>query len=133
MIQGQRHGIPLAPYAYNDAKAVRRFLIDGLGTPPENVLYFEDATRGEMEDLFRRTFPNRVTPGETEVFVYFSGHGMPVDDKARLLPADARPDTADITEYSRDALLAQLDRLHAASMTVVWTPVSPERPRTERR
>lgn len=112
-------GIPLVHYAYNDAKAMRRFFLEGMGVPAQNVLYFEDATKGEMEGLFKRTLPNRVERGTSDVFVYFSGHGMPVDTKAMLLPTDARPDTADITGYSRDTMLAQLNSLNAASITVI--------------
>ncbi|MGE4298009.1 MAG: caspase family protein [Desulfovibrionaceae bacterium] len=112
-------GIPLVPYAHNDAKAVRAFLTAGLGVPRENILFREDATKGEMESLFRRTLPNRVKARQTDVLVYFSGHGMPVDDAALLLPSDARPDTADITGYSRDTMLAQLASLNAASVTVI--------------
>ncbi len=112
-------GIPLVHYAYNDAKAMRKFFLSGLGVPQQNVLYFEDATKGEMEGLFKRTLPNRVERGKSDVFVYFSGHGMPVDTKAMLLPTDARPDTADITGYSRDTMLMQLAALDAASVTVI--------------
>lgn len=112
-------GIPLVHYAYNDAKAMRQFLTESLGVPQENVLYRQDATKGEMEGLFKGTLPNRVEPGKTDVVVYFSGHGMPVDAKALLLPTDARPDTAQYTGYSRDTMLAQLDALHARSVTVI--------------
>ena len=117
--RGYRKGIPLVPYAYNDAKSVRQFLTTGLGVPEENILYRQDATKGEMEGLFRRTLRNRVKAGETDVIVYFSGHGMPVDTKALLLPTDARPETADITGYPRDTMLAQIDELHARSVTVI--------------
>ncbi len=112
-------GIPLVHYAYNDAKAMRQFLTTTLGVPQENILYRQDATKGEMEGLFKGTLPNRVESGKTDVIVYFSGHGMPVDSRALLLPTDARPDTAQITGYSRDTMLAQLDALHAKSVTVI--------------
>lgn len=112
-------GIPLVHYAHNDAKAVRQFLTDTYQVPPENILYEEDATKGVMDGIFQKRLRNRVTAGETEIFVYYSGHGMPVGADARLLPSDARPETADINGYSRDEMLQQLARLNAKSLTVV--------------
>jgi len=112
-------GIPSVYYARNDAQAIRQFLEDGYGLPEENILYEENATKGVMEGIFRKRLRNRVTPGKTDVFVYYSGHGMPVGDDARLLPSDARPETADINGYSRDELLQQLASLDAHSLTVV--------------
>lgn len=114
-----KKGIPLVHYAYNDALAVKKFLIEGARVPEENILFQKDATKGEMEGLFRRTLPMRVTPGKTDVIVYFSGHGMPVENEALLLPSDARPETADIAGYSRDELIKQLAALEARSVIVI--------------
>lgn len=111
--------IPKVHYAYNDATAVSSFLQNGLGVAPENIIVKKDATKGEMEGLFLRTLPNRVVPGQTRVFFYFSGHGMPKNGKALLLPSDTRPEIADITGYSRDTLLTQLASLGAKKTTVI--------------
>ncbi len=112
-------GIPPVYYALNDAKAVKQFLVESYGVTPENIIYEEDATKGVMDGIFQKLLRNRVTPGRTDLFVYYSGHGMPVGTDARLLPADARPETADINGYSRDEMLQQLARLDARSLTVV--------------
>ncbi|MCG8036122.1 MAG: caspase family protein [Candidatus Thiodiazotropha taylori] len=112
-------GIPLVHYAHNDAKAVKQFLTDSYGLSAQNILYEEDATKGVMDGIFRKRLRNRVKPGQTDVFVYFSGHGMPVGTDAKLLPSDARPETADINGYSRDEMLQQLAGLNAKSLTVV--------------
>ncbi len=111
--------IPKVHYAYNDAGAMRTFLVDGLGVPPENIIVQRDATKGEMEGLFLRTLPNRVVRGRTDVLVYFSGHGMPKEREALLLPSDTRPEFADLTGYGRDRLLAELAALGARSTTVI--------------
>jgi len=112
-------GIPLVHYAHNDAKAVKQFLLKSYALTPENILYEEDATKGTMDGIFKKRLRNRVEAGHTDVFVYFSGHGMPVGDDARLLPSDSRPETADINGYSRDEMLQQLASLNAKSLTVV--------------
>jgi hypothetical protein len=111
--------IPMVHYAHNDATAMAKFLREGLGVAPENIIVQKDATKGEMEGLFLRTLPNRVKRGKTEVFFYFSGHGMPKDGKALLLASDTRPEYADITGYSRDELLLQLADLGAKNTTVI--------------
>ena len=122
VILGNRNyerGIPLVHYAHNDAKAVRQFVLEGLGVPEENVIFAPDATKGRIEGILRSTLPARVVPGRTDVLVYFSGHGMPVGDDAMLLPSDALPNTAQVTGYSRDLMLAQLGALRASSLTVI--------------
>jgi hypothetical protein len=112
-------GIPLVHYAHNDARAMRQFAIDGLRVPEENVILMLDATKGRIEGLLRSTLRARVQPGQSDVLLYFSGHGMPVGDDALLLPSDALPNTAQVTGYSRDTLLAELGALGARSVTVI--------------
>ncbi|MBM3540038.1 MAG: hypothetical protein FJX55_19695 [Alphaproteobacteria bacterium] len=112
-------GISLVHYAHNDARAVRQFVVDGLRVPEENVILALDATKGRIEGLLRSTLRARVQPGRTDVLLYFSGHGMPVGDDALLLPSDALPNTAQVTGYSRDTMLAELGALGARSVTVI--------------
>lgn len=113
-------GVPLVHYALNDAKAMRQFVTEGLGVPTENVIYEEDATKGVMEGIFRSQLHGRVEPGKTDVFVYFSGHGIPDENRsAQLLPVDARPNTASVTGYPRDTMLSQIAALNPRTMTVV--------------
>lgn len=111
--------IPKVSYAYNDARAIKTFLEKGLGVLPENIIVERDATKGVMEGLFLRTLPNRVVAGKTEILVYFSGHGMPKKGEALLLPADTKPEFADIAGYPRDRLLQQLAALGAKDVTVI--------------
>jgi len=113
--------IPKVYYAYNDARAMTQFLETGMGVPPENILTREDATKGEMEGILLKTLPKRITKGQTDVLVYFSGHGMPHPrtGEALLLPSDTTPEYADINGYSRDKLLTHLASLGARSTTVI--------------
>ena len=71
--------------------------------------------------IWRPELPNSVEAGKTDVLVYFSGHGIPVEGgDAMLLPSDARPYTAQTTGYSRDRLLKQLASLDARSVTAIF-------------
>ena len=113
-------GVPLVHYAINDAKAMRDFLIAGLGVPPENMIYEEDATKGVMEGIFGAELRGRIDQRRSDIIVYFSGHGMP--DKyqdAKLLPTDARPNTASVTGYSRAKIMTQIAALKPRSMTLI--------------
>ena len=94
-------------YAHNDAQRMRRFLIEQLGFQDRNIIYREDATAGDMLDIFgdaqspRGELWSRVRKGQSNVFVFYSGHGVPVAPQgvsgrsdAYLLPVDVAADAA---------------------------------------
>ena len=112
-------GVPPVYYAYNDSRAMKEFALSGLGLQAEDILYEEDATKGVMEGLFKSTLPARIKAGKKNVIVYFSGHGMAADNDAKLLPVDARPNTAAVTGYSRNALMDQLASLGVNSTVIL--------------
>ena len=114
-----KKGVPPVYYAHNDARAMREFALSGLGLQAEDILYEEDATKGVMEGLFKSTLPARIKAGKKNVIVYFSGHGMAAENDAKLLPVDARPNTAAVTGYSRNALLDQLASLGVNSTVIL--------------
>ena len=114
-----RNGVPMLHYARNDAKAMRQFFHEAMGLPEENILYQEDATMGDMVGIFESSLPKRVQADKSKVYVYFSGHGMPTGKDARLLPVDSRPETAEVTGYSRKRMLQQLAMLSASETTVM--------------
>ena len=112
-------GVPLVHYAHNDAKAMKRFAIDSLGLQPEDIIYEEDATKGVMEGIFQSILPSRVKSGKRNILIYFSGHGIAANNDAKLLPVDSRPNTAEITGYSRNELLKQLNDLKVNSVVIL--------------
>ena len=115
--------VPEVAYAYRDAEAFRRFVLDVLGFDPGNVIDLRDATQAQMEDAFgnERSHEGRVwrylhPRHGSEVVVFYSGHGVPGLDDGRgyLLPVDADPDSAKINGYPIDVLYSNLSRLEAA-------------------
>ncbi|MDO8607731.1 MAG: caspase family protein [Phaeospirillum sp.] len=112
-------GIPKVRFAANDARAVRQFSETALRLPKENILFELDATKGTMEGIFKSRLPNLVERGKTTVLVYYSGHGIPAGDDARLMPTDSRPDTAKVSGYSRRELIEQLAQLGANQVLIV--------------
>jgi len=71
-----KNGFDYLPYAVNDAKAIKDYLIQSLGFSEEKIfpLYNEAATKKRIEQLLGETLPKKVSVGD-RVLIYFSGHG----------------------------------------------------------
>lgn len=120
---------PEIAFADRDAEAMRRYVIDVLGYDEANVILVQNAGYVRMVGLFgtqanpRGQLARRLgaTASDSDVFVYFSGHGFPGlhDHKGYLLPVDADAQTAEDTGYSLDLLSANLAGLGARSVTLV--------------
>lgn len=121
------HGLPEVRYAENDARAVRRLAVETLGYRDGNVIDLRNASQAEMLSVFGSADDHRgklwawVKPGVSDIFVYYSGHGVPGlrDRRGYLLPVDADPATPEINGYPLDLLLANLARLGARSTVVM--------------
>lgn len=121
------NGLPEVRYAENDVQAARRLALEGLGYRPGNVIDLRNASQAEMLSVFGNATDHRgklwswVKPGVSDLFVYYSGHGVPGlrDQRGYLLPVDADPATPEINGYSLDLLLSNLSRLEARSVLVV--------------
>lgn len=119
--------LPNVKYAQNDAKAMKEYVTKTLGYPEQQVFVIEDATKAELESQLGSAtnvhgwLKRRVKPGETEVLVYYSGHGMPglESGKVFLAPVNADPNMIEVTGYSLDVLYRNLDALQAKKTTVV--------------
>lgn len=118
--------LPEARYAERDAALMRRYAVEALGVNDDvEHLYYrtgEGVTGGELRKLFGEAgwLARRVTEN-TDLVVYFAGHGAP--DAARrapyLLPADADPSYVSETGYALGALYDRLARLPARSITIL--------------
>ena len=117
---------PPVAYAYNDAEAMKQFLVDVMGVNESNIIDLRDVNRADMEAVFgnARTFKGQlwrwVRPRESDVFVFYSGHGVPgmKDGREYLLPVGADPESPEIYGYPIELLYGNLARLDARSMTV---------------
>jgi|GEM_PF-1974091 len=120
--------LPSVRYAYRDAEAMKRFLVDLRGFDPENIIVIKDGSKFELEKVFGNENSHKgliwrnIDPrGRSRVFVYYSGHGVPgqTDRRGYLLPVGANPDDAEINGYSIDTLLGNLGQLEIRSATVL--------------
>lgn len=68
-------------FAINDAKIFKDYCIRVMGIPERQILYKENATKTEMEQLLNKiSLLINNERGNAEVFFYYSGHGMPLEN-----------------------------------------------------
>lgn len=119
--------VPDVSYAHNDAELMKRYLVETLGYREGNIIFLKDAAQGQMVATFgndknpKGTLYNWVRPGQSDVFVYYSGHGAPgmQNGKGYLLPVDANPAAVELNGYPLDVLYQNLAQVPARSLTVV--------------
>ena len=115
-IEEYREKLPKAEFAADDARLVSEYFTKALGVPEENLVVLTNgkATKSDMEKYFQRWLPNHVTK-ESEVFIYYSGHGAPnpSGEDAYLVPYDGDPTYITETGYPLKRLYEVLGRLPA--------------------
>ncbi len=114
---------PAATFANRDATVFYEYAKSVLGVPERNIYLAtnELATKGTFDKLLGEDgwIARRVTPGETEVFLFYSGHGAPTADKSTyLIPQDADPNYAKTTGVALTQLYESLHQLKARHVTV---------------
>ena len=121
----QHPDVPEVSYAHNDVEAIRQYVIKTRGFSERNVYVVRGATKAGMEAFFGTRYSHRgrlfdaVRSGKSDVFVYFSGHGVPGEDKTGyLFPTDGDPSRAELTGYSIQTLIDNLAKVPARSLVV---------------
>jgi hypothetical protein len=123
----QTPDIPNVDYALRDARTTRKYLIRTLGFREENIIFTANATGSDLQrilgtsDTPQGQLYNWVKPGESDVFVYYSGHGAPAPgaNEAYLVASDTNPNYLSINGYSVEQLYENLSQVPARSVTVV--------------
>jgi len=114
-------------FAHNDHDAVVDYLIHGLGFREGNIISVKDATQADMNRIFgirghhRGELYNWVKEGKSDVFIFYSGHGVPdvETQQAYLLPVNASPNALQLNGYPLELLYQNLSKIDARSMTVI--------------
>ena len=78
--------VPKADFANSDAKEFYEYAIRGLGIKPENIklLVDEEADDINIIKAFENWLPLQVNKAKTDVYVFYSGHGLPSNDGKSL-------------------------------------------------
>jgi len=115
--------VPAVDYARRDARLMKEYLIKSMGFQEQNIIMAVDqeATKATFNRIFEGQLQNYIQSAESDVFIYYSGHGAPDVDNASayFVPYDADPNYAAQTGYSLDQFYRQLNGLEARSVTVV--------------
>ena len=105
----QYKSAPPAEFAENDARSFYDYAINALGVPASRVklLTGADAQRVDVEAAILTWLKPQVVKGQTEVFVFFSGHGLASDDgkDLYLLPQDGNRALLDRSALRRKELI----------------------------
>lgn len=123
----KKKDIPGVDYALNDARTMKKYLVETFGFREENILYEENASYADMQTIFGRPGDERgklfnyvAADSTSDVFIFYSGHGAPdpTSSKAYLVPVDADPQLIQLTGYPVSSLYENLAKIPAKSLTV---------------
>jgi len=120
--------MPSVDYARRDAETVRKYLVRTLGYDEARILTLldEEADRTSLVTALYNKLGKRIalSPGKSDVFIYYSGHGMPdVDSEgaakdAYLAPYDFDSEFTKETGIPLKELYAKMEKLGARSVTI---------------
>ncbi len=113
--------LPRADYANDDARVFYDYAIRAFGIKPENIKLLVDADADEVGiyRAFKTWLPSRVRPS-TDVYVYYSGHGLPTADGQGLyvLPQRADRDFVEETAIKQAEINAAIQAAKPKSVTI---------------
>ena len=117
--------VPRAKYSRRDARAVRDYLINALGYNPHNVIYLPDekADLSSLRSNIKRKLKRLVVPGKSDLFFYYSGHGVPSyeggNSRAYILSYTGQVDFPEDGGYALDELYRDLRNTGARDIVAV--------------
>lgn len=116
--------IPMAPYAARDAELMAEYFKTSLGVRDIHLLTDEEVRQMKMNTMFdpkRGDLSRKIQPGQTDVFVYYSGHGVPQPDGSdvMLIPYDVEKSYINDYGFSLNKMYDNLASLNAKSVTVI--------------
>jgi hypothetical protein len=114
--------IPKAEYANQDAQVFYDYASRALGIQQENIklLVDDEADVSGIYKAFQNWLPLKVRKGKTDVYVFYSGHGLPSADGKSLyfLPVGADRDLIAKTAISQKEIVDALKAAQPKSVTM---------------
>ena len=111
-----------AIYADTDAQVFQDYAVEKLGVPANRIKTLVNDAADERGFLLAiiRWLTRTVKQGQSDVYVFFAGHGLASDDgeKMYLLPYDGAPELLDRTAILRDELFSDIAAANPKSVTV---------------
>ena len=113
---------PNATYANLDAKYFFDYARKAFGVKKQNInlLVDEQATFVKTNKVFTKWLRSKIKSGETELIIFFAGHGLASSDgkELYLLPQDSDPDLLAKTALSRTELFKEIISLNPKNVTM---------------
>jgi hypothetical protein len=113
--------LPRADFANDDASVFYDYAVRALGIKPENIKLLVDANADEVAiyQAFKTWLPSRVR-STTDVYVYYSGHGLPAEGgkELYLLPQRAHRDLIEKTAISQKEISGFIQAARPLSVTI---------------
>jgi len=115
---------PKASYANLDAKYFFDYARKAFGVKKQNIkmLIDQEASLSKTNSAIFKWLPGKITANETDLIIFFSGHGLASSDgKAKyILPSNADPDLLSRTALSRSELFEEIIKLNPKSVTMFF-------------
>lgn len=112
--------LPRAEFANDDAASFYDYAVRGLGIRPENIklLIDKEAKQIEIYRAFKTWLPSKVK-STTEVYVFYSGHGLPTEDGKSIyfLPLKVDKDFLAETAINQAQIVAAIQATNPKSVT----------------
>ncbi len=114
--------LPPARFANADARLFSEYAQRVLGVTPDKMRLLTDGDAGEIDiaRAFRSWLMRNVNKGKTDVYIFYSGHGLPSDDgkSLYLLPYNADRDFIDKTAINQAELISLTEATGAKTVTM---------------
>ncbi len=114
--------VPKAEFANNDAKEFYEYAIRALGIKQEKIkmLLDDEADEVNIVKAFENWLPIQVNKDKTDVYVFYSGHGLPAPDGKSLyfLPHGVDKELLSRTAVGQNEIVAALSAAKPKSVTM---------------
>ena len=118
----QYESIARAPWAESDASVFFDYAQQSLGIPADRIALItgDKSDRSGIYDSLDMWLPTMVEKGDSNVYVYFAGHGLATADgeQAYLIPYDGNLENLRRTAIPRKEVISVLKDLKAKSVTL---------------
>ena len=113
-----------ASYANRDAKVFKVYANKGLGIASSNIklLVDNEANRINTIAALKTWLPNKIIPDQSELFIFFAGHGLASDDgkELYLIPHDGKIRLLAESALSQKYIIEQIQKLKPKSVTMFF-------------
>ncbi len=114
--------LPKADFANDDARSFYDYAVRALGIKPENIKMLIDGEAEQVEILsaFKSWLPAYVKKDKTDLYVFYSGHGLSSTDSKSLffLPQNGHKDFLSETGIDQSSLVSAISAAKPKSVTL---------------